>query len=117
MCFNPLPTEPLFQPLNRSLKIASDSSFPTIQYFQSKSYYLNHNEFNSLLNNKILDCSKLKVLVDNKIIVNEKVIFGLGRMENIMGKGENAGYQHFLLFLPCFQKASYTGSSKVRIVL
>ena len=22
--------------------------------------------------------------------------------ENIMGKGENAGYQHFLLFLQCF---------------
>ena len=26
------------------------------------------------------------------------------KVENIVGKGENAGYQHFLLFLPCFQK-------------
>ena len=28
------------------------------------------------------------------------------RIENIVGKGENAGYQHFLLFPQCFQKAS-----------
>ena len=26
------------------------------------------------------------------------------RIENIMGKGENIGYQHFLLLLLCFQK-------------
>ena len=25
------------------------------------------------------------------------------RVENIVGKGENAGYQHFLLFPQCFQ--------------
>ena len=33
-----------------------------------------------------------------------------------MGKGENAGYQHFLLFLQCFQKASYSKLLKVGIV-
>ena len=33
-------------------------------------------------------------------------------MENIVGKGENAGYQHFLLFPRCFQKVSYTGIVK-----
>ena len=27
--------------------------------------------------------------------------------ENIVGKEENAGYQHFLLFLQCFQKPSF----------
>ena len=26
-------------------------------------------------------------------------------LENIVGKEENAGYQHFLLFLQCFQEA------------
>ena len=26
----------------------------------------------------------------------------LERLENIVGKGENAGYQHFLLFAQCF---------------
>ena len=28
-------------------------------------------------------------------------------VENIVGKGENAGYQHFLLFSQSFQKASF----------
>ena len=28
------------------------------------------------------------------------------RVENIVGKGENAGYQHFLLFPQCLQKAA-----------
>ena len=32
-----------------------------------------------------------------------------------MGKGENSGYQHFLLFPQCFEKASFSGSLKVRI--
>ena len=33
-----------------------------------------------------------------------------------MGKGENAGYQHFLLFPPCFEKASFPDTSKGVIV-
>ena len=28
------------------------------------------------------------------------------RLENIVRKGESAGYQHFLLFPQCFQKGS-----------
>ena len=28
-------------------------------------------------------------------------------VENNLGKGENAGYQHFLLLPHCFQKASF----------
>ena len=40
----------------------------------------------------------------------------LDRIENIVGKGEDAGYLHFLLFPQCFQNASYTGSLKVVIV-
>ena len=39
-----------------------------------------------------------------------KQIFFYGRVENIAGKGENAGYKHFLLFSQCFQKASFPGS-------
>ena len=30
-------------------------------------------------------------------------------VENILGKGENAGYQHFLLFPKCFQMPSSLG--------
>ena len=59
---------------------------------------------NSLPNDKIFDCSKLKAFADQKINVTEKLKFVLGRVENNVGKGENAGYQHFLPFPPCFQK-------------
>ena len=59
---------------------------------------------NSLPNNKILALTKLKAFADNKIIVTQKLKFVLGKVENIVGKGENAGYQHFLLFPQCFPK-------------
>ena len=39
-----------------------------------------------------------------------------GWAENIAGKEENAGYQHFLLLPQCFQMASFSGSLKVGIV-
>ena len=37
------------------------------------------------------------------------------RAENILGKGENAGYQHFLLVQQCFLKVSFPGSIEVVI--
>ena len=52
----------------------------------------------SLPNDKISDRSKLKAFADDKINVIEKMKFVFGRVENIVGKGENAGYKHFLLF-------------------
>ena len=33
-------------------------------------------------------------------------------VENIVGKGENASYQHFLLFPQCFEKVSFPDTSK-----
>ena len=71
---------------------------------------------NSIINDKFVDCSKLTAFADDKINVTEKLKFDVGWVENIVGKGENAGYQHFLLFLQCFQKASLPGSLKVGIV-
>ena len=38
------------------------------------------------------------------------------RVENIVGKGENADNQHFLLFPQCFQVASSSGILKLWIV-
>ena len=35
--------------------------------------------------------------------VNEMILSAFDKVENIVGKGENAGYQHFLLFPQCFQ--------------
>ena len=37
-------------------------------------------------------------------------------VENIVGTGENAGYQHFLLFPQCFEKVSFPEASKGVIV-
>ena len=59
---------------------------------------------------------KLKVFADDKINVNEKFKSGLGGVENMVVKGENAGYQHFLLFPQCFQKPSFSGYLKVENV-
>ena len=60
---------------------------------------------NSLPNDTFLDWSKLKAFAVDKINVIEK-LFVLERVENIVKKGENAGYQHFLLFPQCFQKGT-----------
>ena len=77
--------------------------------------------FNSLSNDKFIDWSKLKAFADDKSNLVEKSNqiwpkFVLGRIENIVGKGENAGFQHFLLFPQCFQTVSILGSLKVGIV-
>ena len=42
--------------------------------------------------------------------------FVLDKIENIVGKEENAGHQHFLLFPQCFQKSSYKELLKDMIV-
>ena len=39
-------------------------------------------------------------------IETEKLKFVSGRVESIVGKEENAGYQHLLIFLQCFQNVS-----------
>ena len=72
--------------------------------------------FNSLPNDKFLDWMKLKGFADDKINVAEKLRFVSKRVGNIVEKGENAGYQHFLLFPQCFQKPSLLGLFKVRIM-
>ena len=58
---------------------------------------------NSLPNDKIFNFSKLKACADKKI----RLKFVMEWVENIMGKGENAGYHHFFLFPQCFQKLSF----------
>ena len=73
-------------------------------------------DLNSLPNVRFLDQSKLKAFSDDKIIVTSHQTFFLGWVENIVGKGENAGNQHFLLFPQYFRKAFFSGSLKVGIV-
>ena len=44
------------------------------------------------------------------------IISVFDRVENIVEGGENAGYQHFLLFQQCFKEASLPDTSKGVIV-
>ena len=60
--------------------------------------------FNPCPNNNFLDCSKVKVFVDDNFTLD-----GNGRnlskwVENTVGEGEIARYEQFLLFSQCFQK-------------
>ena len=48
--------------------------------------------------------------------IGKMMIYVVDRSENIVGKGENAVYQHFLLFPQCFRRAFSSGVLKVRIV-
>ena len=63
----------------------------------------------------MVDWPKLKALADDKIDVTEMMMSLSDRVENIVGKEENAGYQHFLLFPQCFLKPSFSRSLKVGI--
>ena len=61
---------------------------------------------NPLPDDKILAWSKLKAFADDKIDVVKMMIYLFDRVDNTVGKGENTGYQYFLLFLQCFRKPS-----------
>ena len=62
-------------------------------------------------NPQFLDWSKFKAIADDKKECNLKNgNYYWNWHKNIVGKGENAGYQHFLLFPQCFQKVSFSGS-------
>ena len=50
---------------------------------------------NSLPNDKILEVAKLEAFTDNKINLTQVMIYVYDRVENNVGKGENAGFQAF----------------------
>ena len=68
------------------------------------------------LPNQILDMTKSKAFVNDKLILDKMTISLLDKVQNTEEKRENAGYQHFLLFTQCFPKPSSLGSLKVGIV-
>ena len=65
-----------------------------------------------LPNDKILELTELKAFADDKLNVARITISLFDRVENTVGKGENAGYQHFLLFPQYFPKPSSLGCLK-----
>ena len=82
------------------------------QYFQklSLSWFLKSGlrdkRLKPLLDDKILDWSKLKSFADNNLKVVKMPIYVLDRVENIVGKGVNAGLPAFFFFFPTlFSKA------------
>ena len=54
--------------------------------------------FNPLPDDKILASFKVKVFADENFNVAQIVHFFFDRVENILEKGENVGYQYFLPF-------------------
>ena len=42
--------------------------------------------------------TKLKAFAEDNLYAANLMIYVFDRVENIVGKGESAGYQHFLLF-------------------
>ena len=63
-----------------------------------------------LLNQIIVCISSLGLSTCRGQAQNNK--FVVCKVENLVEKGENAGYQHFLLFQQCFQKASTSRKAK-----
>ena len=102
--------------LENSSLTGSNNISPLLQLVVKESGTLSVHMINPLPNDKFSDCSKLKAFADDNLNLAKKLKFVIGRVENIVGKGENAGNQHFLLFPQCFQKASILGSVKVGIV-
>ena len=47
--------------------------------------------------------TKFKAFANDNFNIAKMMISLYDRVENTEGKGENAGYQHFLLFRQCFQ--------------
>ena len=72
--------------------------------------------FISLPDDKILGLPKLKAFAEDNSNVTQNIRVVFHKIENIVGKAENAGYLHFLLFPQCFQKAFSSSASKVVIV-
>ena len=65
---------------------------------------------NPIPGDKNLTLSKLKAFADNKINVTYMII-SVSDIQN-PGKREKTGYQDFLLFPQCFEKASFPDMSK-----
>ena len=73
----------------------------------SKVFFFFPRKVNPLPKDKFLDMTKLKAFADNKLNIARVTISLCDRAENTVGKEENAGYQHFLLFPQCFPSSIF----------
>ena len=93
-----------------------ETVFTTTACLKAKKKSIHYIYLNPLPEDKILGLPKLRAFADDKLNITQNIRVVFHRMENIVGKEENAGYQHFLLFPQCFQKAFSSRVSKVVIV-
>ena len=88
----------------------------TVHLLMTILYQYSWGLINPLADDKISGLPKLKSFADDKLNLAQNIKVVFHKIENIVGKEENAGYQHFLLFPQCFQKAFSSSTSKVVIV-
>ena len=65
--------------------------------------------FNPFPNDKFWAPTKLKAFANEKFSVAKLLISLFDMVENIVGKRENAGYQHFLHFPTMFSTGLFVG--------
>ena len=85
----------------KSIVSFSNNVFYSVFSFSNQFFNSRHSplqKLNSLPNNTIPEMNKLKAFADDKINVAQMMISVSDRVESILGKGENADYQHFFLF-------------------
>ena len=70
--------------------------------------------FNSLPNDKILDCSKLKAFADNNLYIAQMMIYVFDRVENIVEKGKKCWLPAFSPFPTMFSIALFIRVSQSR---
>ena len=70
-------------------------------------------ELNPSQNNKILDRSSFIGFADNMLVLAQMFTFVFNGIENLVAKGENADYQHFLNLPQCFHKSSFSAWLKL----
>ena len=76
-----------------------------MESLQSKHLQLSWTPFNLFPHDKILDQTKLKAFADDKLNITKVIVSVFNRVENIVGKGEIACHEQFLLFPQYFQTA------------
>ena len=79
-----------------------------------ESMKLSELNFQSFTKQQDFGRDKIESICRQKLSVATMMIFLCDRVENTVGKEENAGYQHFLLFLQHFPKPSSLFSSSPR---
>ena len=77
---------------------------------------MQQHKLNPLPNDRFLHMTKLKAFADDKLNVAKMTISLCCRLETTVGKEENAGYQHFLLFQQCFPRLSSLVLLEVRML-